>query len=270
MGAVETYYDRKSESYESVRNSLVFRIYDAITWRYLEPYVPTSADSLVLDAGGGNGRWAIPMAKKGCRVVLVDISEGMLNVARQRIAAEELEDRIEIQKGDMRKLDWPNETFDLIFSDHTLFLFDNPDEAVRELARVLKSGRCIIMSAQNRLVQTLAHLPDDPRTNPEIVRKAYEVLQRQEHSMLSQEPPIKIHTLTPSEFTSLLERNGLDVERMICKLATMPLRFGPQFIMNTDNPEEMVSSVLELELAFSEQSDAVAFGGHIQAIARKK
>jgi ubiquinone/menaquinone biosynthesis C-methylase UbiE len=269
MDAVESYYDKKSESYEAIR-SLVFRIYDAITWKYLEPYVPTNRDSLILDAGGGNGRWTIPMAKKGCKVVLVDISEGMLNVARQRVAAEGLLDTVEIRKGDVRKLDYPNETFDLVFSDHTLFLFDKPDEVVRELARVLKHNARIILSAQNRLVQTLAHLPDDPTPNPEILQKAYNVLHRQEHSMLSQEPPIKIHTITPEEFRNLLERNGLDIERIVCKLATMPLRLCPQFMMKTDNPEEIVSNVLRLELAFSEQPDAVALGGHIQAIAKKK
>jgi ubiquinone/menaquinone biosynthesis C-methylase UbiE len=270
MDAVENYYDKKSESYESIRRSLVFRVYDAITWKYLEPYVPTNTDSLVLDAGGGNGRWTIPIAKKGCKVMLVDISEGMLNIAKQRVKAEGLEDMIEIRKGDVRKLDHPDETFDLVFSDHTLFLFEQPDEVVSELARVLKPDAPIILSAQNRLVQTLAHLPDDPTANPEILQKAYKVLHRQEHSMLPQEPPIKIHTLTPDEFRNLLERNGLNVERMVCKLATMPLRLNPQFMMKTNTPEEIVSSVLELELAFSECPDAVALGGHIQAIARKK
>lgn len=88
--------------------------------------------------------------------------------------------------------------------------------------------------------------------------------------MLSQEPPIKIHTITPDEFRSLLERNGFEIERMVCKGVTMPLRLGQQFMMKTDNPEEIVSRVLELELAFSERPDAVALGGHIQAIARKK
>jgi ubiquinone/menaquinone biosynthesis C-methylase UbiE len=270
MGAVEDYYDRKSASYGSIRRMLVFRVYDAITWKYLEPYVPTNADSLVLDAGGGNGRWTIPMAKRGCKVVLVDLSEGMLDVASRKVADEGLQSRIEIRKGDIRKLDYPNETFDLVFSDHTLFLFDEPDEVISELVRVLKSKGLLILSAQNRLVQTLAHLPDDPTTNPEILQKAYKVLHRQEHSMLSQEPPIKIHTLTPDEFRNILERNGLNVERTVCKGATTPLRLSPQFIMKTDSPEEMVSSVLKLELAFSESPDAVALGGHIQAIARKE
>ena len=270
MDSVESYYDKKSETYENIRQSLVFRVYDAITWKYLEPYVPTGVDSFVLDAGGGNGRWAIPMAKKGCRVVLVDISEGMLNFAKSNVAAEGLQDRIEIRKGDVRKLDYRDETFDLVFSDHTLFLFENKDELVSELVRVLKRNARIILSAQNRLVQTLAHLPGDPTPNPEILQKAYNVLQRQEHSMLSQEPPIKIHTITPDEFRSLLERNGLEIERMVSKGVTMPLRFGQEFMMKADTQAELFSNVLKLELAFSELSDSVALGGHIQAIARKK
>lgn len=238
--------------------------------KYLEPYVPSSADNLVLDAGGGNGRWAIPMARKGCRVVLVDISERMLSVARQNVAAEGLQDMVEIRKGDVRKLDYRDETFELVFSDHTLFLFENKDEVVSELVRVLKRNGRIVLSAQNRLVQTLAHLPDDPTPNPEILQKAYRVLQRQEHSMLSREPPIEIHTITPDEFRSLLERNGLEIEGMICKGVTMPLRLGQEFMMKAENPEEIVSDILKLELAFSERPDAVALGGHIQAVARKK
>jgi len=236
----------------------------------LEPYVPTSPNSFVLDAGGGTGRWAIPMAKKGCKVILLDISEKMLTVARQKVEAEGLVDRIEIQKGDMRRLDYPDETFDLVLSEHTLFLFDQPDQMVSELARVLRRGAPIILSAQNRLVQTLAHLPDDPTANPAILQKAYKVLHKQEHSMLSQDPPIKIHTLTPDEFRDLLERNGLSVERMVCKGVTMPLRFTPQFLFKTDIPDEILANILQLELAFSEQPETIALGGHIQAIARKK
>ena len=51
---------------------LYYKIYDAITWKYIEPYVPKDPDALVLDAGGGTGRWTIRMARKGCKVILVD------------------------------------------------------------------------------------------------------------------------------------------------------------------------------------------------------
>ena len=88
--------------------------------------------------------------------------------------------------------------------------------------------------------------------------------------MLSQDPPIKIHSMTPQEFHDLLKNNGLVVEKIVCKIATMPLRFTPQFIMKTNNPEEILSDILQLEVEFSEQPDAAALGGHLQAIARKE
>ena len=266
---IESHYDNKSETYESVRQSLVFRVYDAITWKYLEPLVPSRSNSLVLDAGGGTGRWTVPMAKKGCKVVLLDISEKMLKITREKVDAKGLLDRVEIRKADMRNLDYPDETFDLVLSDHTLFLFDQPDRVITEFVRVLKHGSPIVVSAQNRLVQTLAHLPDDPTGNPEISVKALNIFHKQEHDLLAKEPPIKIYSLTPDEFRTLLERNGLHVERIICKLVTMPLRFMPQFFMRTDISEEVIADILQLELAFSERPDTVALGAHLQAIARK-
>jgi ubiquinone/menaquinone biosynthesis C-methylase UbiE len=132
-----------------------FRVYDAITWKYLEPYFPTMQTVLfwTLEVETDVGQFRSPKKDSArCKVFLVDISEGMLNVARQRVLAERLQDRIEIRKGDIRKLNCPNDTFDLVFSDHTFFLFEYQDEVVRELARVLKTNARMILSAQNRLV----------------------------------------------------------------------------------------------------------------------
>jgi ubiquinone/menaquinone biosynthesis C-methylase UbiE len=82
---------------------LYYKIYDAITWEYIEPYVPKDPDALVLDAGGGTGRWTIRMARKGCKVVLVDISEGMLKIAAEKVKKEGLQNKITIKEGDITK-----------------------------------------------------------------------------------------------------------------------------------------------------------------------
>ena len=83
-----------------------------------------------------------------------------------------------------------------------------------------------MLSAQNRLVQTLAHLPDDPTKNPDILSLANRILSRQDFDMLSKDLSIKIFSVTPSELRGLLEDNGLQVERIFCKIASMPLRFS--------------------------------------------
>jgi ubiquinone/menaquinone biosynthesis C-methylase UbiE len=83
MGEIRSHYNKKSESYNETFNMLYFRVYDVITWKYLEPYILTNSESVVLEAGGRTGRWALPIAKKGCNVVLFDASEGMLEVAAE-------------------------------------------------------------------------------------------------------------------------------------------------------------------------------------------
>jgi len=72
---VKAYFDRLAESYERSPpwDELTERIYDELTWRYIEPYLPR--DGLVLDAGGRTGKWAIPIAQRGLQVVLLDISD---------------------------------------------------------------------------------------------------------------------------------------------------------------------------------------------------
>jgi len=57
-------------------------IYDRITWdKTVKPYLPHDKRAQVLDAGGGTGKWTIPIAELGYHVTLTDISGRMLQVA---------------------------------------------------------------------------------------------------------------------------------------------------------------------------------------------
>lgn len=267
MATIESYYDKKSPNYDAGFDTLLFKVYDAITWRYLEPYVPSSPNALVLDAGGGTGRWAVRMARKGCRVVLLDISDGMLNVAREKTTSEGLQHLINIKKGDIRKLTYSEEAFDMVLCEHALFLFKDQDLIIKELVRVLKKKAPIVISAQNRYVQSLAHLPDDPI--PEKVVQALNILSGVEHDAMTPDGSVEINSLTPNEFHTLLERNGLRIEKIICKGVTTPLRFAPQFVMKKEYSKEVFDKILQLELAFCERQDALALAAHLQAIAYK-
>jgi len=143
---------------------LYFKVFDVITWKCIEPYVPVDPNALVLDAGGGTGRWAIRMARKGCRVILMDTSEKMLEIAAEKVKEEVLQHKITTKKGDITKTGYADETFDMILCEHPLFLFKEPAILIKELRRVLKRKARLIISAQNRYVQSLACLPE--KTKP--------------------------------------------------------------------------------------------------------
>ncbi|PIX31825.1 hypothetical protein COZ60_02440 [Candidatus Bathyarchaeota archaeon CG_4_8_14_3_um_filter_42_8] len=264
---VKTYYDEKSESYDKTFDMLYYKIYDAITWKYIEPYVPIDPNALVLDAGGGTGRWAIQMARKGCKVVLVDISERMLKIAAEKVTKEELQNIITIKEGDITKTGYADETFDMILCEHALFLFKEPDIVIKELKRILKRKARLIISVHNRYVQSLVSLPEKPSLDK--VDDALNILLRKRYGSMTENGKVKIYTWTPDEFRTMLERNGLRVEKIVGKGVTMPLRISKELFMKKKYPDDLFNKLLQFELALCEKPDALALAGHLQAITYK-
>jgi ubiquinone/menaquinone biosynthesis C-methylase UbiE len=246
---------------------LYFKIYDAITWKYIEPYIPLNSDALVLDAGGGTGRWSIRMARKGCKVILFDISEGMIKIATEKVKKEGLQNRITIKEGDITKTGYADETFDMILCEHVLFLFKEPDIAIKELKRILKRKAPLIISVHNRYVQSLVSLPEKPSLDK--VEDVLNILLRKKYGSMSENGKVKICTWTPDEFRTMLERNGLCVEKIVGKGVTMPLRISKELFMKKDYPDELFDKLLQFELTLCEKPDAIALAGHLQAIAYK-
>lgn len=269
MNGVESYYDERALEYDTVFEALFFRIYDFVTWKHIEPYLPRFPGARVLDAAGGTGRWSIRMARAGCNVTLLDVSEEMLNVAREKVKKESLEHLISIEKGDIRKLDYEDETFDMALCEHAVFLLERPEEAIKEFKRVLKNEGVLIVSAQNRYVHTICQLPCDESLSSDKLEKVLSTLLRKRYNVMDRERKVRIHTLTPGEFRSLLEGNGFKVIKMIGKGITMPIRVSNKISMRREYPEELFEKLLQLELNICEEPDSLALAGHMQAIANK-
>jgi ubiquinone/menaquinone biosynthesis C-methylase UbiE len=264
---VESYYDTRAETYDDWLDNLYFRVYDAITWKYLKPYVPMNPNALVLDAAGGTGRWAVRVAKEGCKVLLMDISEGMLKIATKRAREEGVQDRIVIRRGDISKTGCEDNTFDMILCEHALFTINEPDKIIRELKRVLKKRTRLVISAQNLYVQSLSSISDKPI--PKNVEHAFKLFTRERYDYMTKGSRVRIYSWTPKEFRELLERNGFHVEKIIGKGITMPLRVSKELFMKKKYPRDLYDKLLRFELLLCEDPDALALAGHLQAIAYK-
>lgn len=101
-------------------------------WEFLEG---TPAGTL-LDVGCGDGRDSLFFAERGLRVTAVDFSESGLAVLR------EADPRIQAVLQDIRKLDFPDASFDAVYAHLSLHYFDDAvTEAIfRNIHRMLRGG----------------------------------------------------------------------------------------------------------------------------------
>jgi SAM-dependent methyltransferase len=92
---------------------------------------------LALDAGAGTGAVTRALARRGARVVPVDLSASMLKAARARPGA----------VADVRRLPFAGAAFDLAAAGFVLSHLPDPDTALAELARVTRSGGTVLATA---------------------------------------------------------------------------------------------------------------------------
>lgn len=103
------------------------------------------SDQRVLDLGSGAGHSAIAMAKRGARVVAIDPDEAEVDAARA--AAEAAEVRLEVHSNDLADLAFLQaDTFDTVISVHSLATVADIGRVFRQVHRLLKSDRPLILS----------------------------------------------------------------------------------------------------------------------------
>ena len=74
------------------------------------------------------------------KLIGADISEGMMNVGRQKVKAAGLDSIISFQKEDCMHLSFPDNTFDAVTAAFGIRNFQDLDQGLREMCRVLKKG----------------------------------------------------------------------------------------------------------------------------------
>lgn len=84
---------------------------------------------------------------------------------------------------------------------------------------------------------------------------------------MTKDDKVKVYTWTPEEIQAILERNGLHVEKIIGKLATMPLRIKPETYLKKKYAENLFNKVLRFEFVLCEKRDALALAGHYAFLA---
>ncbi|HET6254290.1 MAG TPA: bifunctional demethylmenaquinone methyltransferase/2-methoxy-6-polyprenyl-1,4-benzoquinol methylase UbiE [Puia sp.] len=101
----------------------------------------------VLDVATGTGDMAVLLARSfpQAHITGVDISAGMLEIGRQKLARLKLNDRITLRSGDSEALPFPDDQFDAITVAFGVRNFENLENGLREMKRVLKPGGKLVV-----------------------------------------------------------------------------------------------------------------------------
>lgn len=98
----------------------------------------------ILEVGVGTGV-SLPDYSRKNRIFGVDISEGMLRKAQERVSELGLTNVEGLAVMDAEHLDFPDNSFDVVVAQYVVTAVPNPEAALDEFARVLKPGGEIVI-----------------------------------------------------------------------------------------------------------------------------
>lgn len=139
-GQVEEMFDNISPKYDLLNHVLsanVDKVWRKNTIKKLKTFSPVN----ILDIASGTGDFAVAATKiPGTKVTGIDISEGMLNVGREKIRKKKLSERIDFLKADSEELPFNDNSFDAAIVGFGVRNFENLEKGLSEVLRVIKPG----------------------------------------------------------------------------------------------------------------------------------
>jgi 2-polyprenyl-3-methyl-5-hydroxy-6-metoxy-1,4-benzoquinol methylase len=187
---------------------------------FIESEIGNNKATRILDIGCGTGRHSIELASRGYNIVGIDLSESLLNRAKEKASEQKLQ--IEFQKHDARKLPFRHE-FDLaIMICEGAFSLMETDEMnfqiLQNAADALRQGGKLIFTTLNALFPLFHSVKDfydsnaeEGKAKPEAL--SFDLMTFREHNTLSveddsgnkKELQCSERYYTPSEITWLLK-----------------------------------------------------------------
>ena len=136
-------------SYDAVAaefDRLAERLSAPIAMRMIE-LAQLKPSNCILDVGTGTGLVALRVARvlTGGRVIGIDHSPGMIEQACAKARRSGLGEVVTFRLSDAEQLEFPDQSFDVVFSLYALFHFPEPLRALGEMYRVLRPGGHVVI-----------------------------------------------------------------------------------------------------------------------------
>ena len=139
-------FDTISGSYDGLNRVISFGI--DIKWRNrVVKILKKKNPKNILDIATGTGDLAINLVKTGAEHIIgLDISRGMLEVGKKKVADKDLNTTIKMIVGDSENLPFEDDSFDAVTVAFGVRNFENLEKGLSEIYRVLKpSGTFVVL-----------------------------------------------------------------------------------------------------------------------------
>jgi ubiquinone/menaquinone biosynthesis C-methylase UbiE len=242
-------WDQHAKRYDEWYKTFKGAVEHHVDWELLKIFLPQKRDAHILDAAGGTGRITLPLAKMGYSVTLCDISPEMLNVAREKLRGAGLLDKVQISECDVRRLRFPDESFDFVIC------WDGMIEASKELIRVTKKGGRISMFLINKYGAAINKFREDPDS-------ALALLRSESNHVYDDEE--KYVTVSSEEAKQLFENEGIKVIDIYAVCGMLQLLSIPKKVQESRSwDQKFFRQVTEMLLKLSKEPSVKGVSRHL-------
>ena len=143
---IKRLFDNIAPDYDKLNHILSLNIDKGWRKKAVREIVDSNSPLTVLDVACGTGDFTIEIAKKaaqGSVVKGIDLSEGMMQVGRDKIKAADVDTTLEY--GDCEALAYADDTYDRISVGFGVRNFENLAVGLKEMCRVLKPGGKLVI-----------------------------------------------------------------------------------------------------------------------------
>jgi ArsR family transcriptional regulator len=156
--------DKMRAFFDSVAGRLGRDYVPGKSWKSLaEAFLRLLPPMVIADLGAGDGSFALLLAQAATRVIAVDSSQKMLDVASEQALRHGVRN-VEFRLGDMEELPIDDGAVDLIFFSQSLHHAGHPERAVREAWRILRpGGRIVVLDLAKHRFEEARELYADER-----------------------------------------------------------------------------------------------------------
>jgi ubiquinone/menaquinone biosynthesis C-methylase UbiE len=237
-------------------------LYEQCCWEYIKPALPAVEGSLILEAGCGTGRWVKRLAPMGYRMVLSDLSTGMVDQARKKVEASGFSEQIEgyyaLDICDMHAL--CDSTFDMVLTlGGPLTLCRDASEAIGEFFRVTKPGGYVVCDVANRYRTAMNLVSENDHNQFTTLLNS---------GTFARPDGLSDHRFEPQEFIDLFTTNRLEVIHLagVCPFFDfLPTKDHVRILEN----EEVFRIMREIGKRTAENPYLVGLSGRLLIVARR-